>query len=275
MIIYYFNAFLKGVLEGVTEFLPISSTGHLILARKWFPLTADAARVEKLDEIFDIVIQFPAILAVVILFRRRLWESVRTIPSSARSKNFWLGLILAFLPAAVIGKLFHATIEEHLMKPVPVALALIVGGIILIFVDRGEDKGKYATAEDVPLGNAFFIGVFQCFGMIPGTSRSGATIVGGRLLHLTRFAAAEYSFFLAIPTMFAAFAYKLLKEYKHLRADEIPILLIGAVTSFIVAWIVVKWLIHYVQKNTLEAFGYYRIVLGAATLIYVYSTAGK
>ncbi len=272
MLIYYFNALLKGILEGITEFLPISSTGHLIIARPWFPLTADAARAEKLDEIFDIVIQFPAILAVVILFRQRLWNSAKTVFSNPRSQNFWIGLAIAFMPAAIIGKLFHHKIEEHLMKAVPVAIALIVGGIILILVDRGGDNGKYSAAEDVPKANAFFIGVFQCFGMFPGTSRSGATIVGGRLLHLTRFAAAEYSFFLAIPTMFAAFVYKLFVERDNLRAEETPILIIGGVTSFVVAWIVVRWLIHYVQKHTLVAFGYYRIILGAATLIYYYST---
>ncbi len=271
MIIYYFNAFLKGVLEGITEFLPISSTGHLIVARPWFPLTADVSRAEKLDDIFDIVIQFPAILAVVILFRRRLWDSLKHVQTDARAKNFLLGLFVAFLPAAFIGKLFHHRIKESLFFPLPVAIALIVGGIILIFVDRGEDNGTYKSAENVPLANAFFIGVFQCFGMVPGTSRSGATIVGGRLLHLNRFAAAEYSFFLAIPTMFAAFVYELFTERNELRADEAPILIIGGVTSFFVAWIVVKWLIQYVQKHTLVAFGYYRILLGAATLIYLYT----
>ena len=265
---YYFNALIKGIIEGVTEFLPISSTGHLILARSWFPLTPNASRVKALDDVFDIVIQFPAVFAVLILFRARLWESVRTLPSNPRSLRFWLGLVLAFIPAAVVGLLLNKEIDKRLMFPVPVAGAMIVGGIILLLVDRGADSGKFTKAEDVPLPHAFFIGVFQCFALFPGTSRSAATIIGGRLLHLTRAAAAEYSFFLAIPTMFAAFAFKLFKARHELRADEAPVLLIGSVTSFIVAWIVVKWLIGYVQKHSLAVFGYYRIVLGAATPLY-------
>jgi undecaprenyl-diphosphatase len=193
---------------------------------------------------------------------------VRTLPSNPRSLRFWLGLVLAFIPAAVVGLLLNKEIDKRLMFPVPVAGAMIVGGIILLLVDRGADSGKFTKAEDVPLPHAFFIGVFQCFALFPGTSRSAATIIGGRLLHLTRAAAAEYSFFLAIPTMFAAFAFKLFKARHELRADEAPVLLIGSVTSFIVAWIVVKWLIGYVQKHSLAVFGYYRIVLGAATLLY-------
>lgn len=269
MVSYYLNAAIKGVIEGLTEFLPISSTGHLILVRKFLPLTPDAVRAEKLDAIFDILIQFPAILAVLILFRRRLWDSLKTLPSNTRSQSFWLGLLIAFVPVALIGKLFHDVIEKKYMFPLPVAVAMILGGFILIIVDRGEDKGKFAAAEDAPLPHAFFIGIFQCFGLFPGTSRSGATIVGGRLLHLTRPASAEYSFFLAIPTMSAAFGYKLYQEYQHLRAEEWPVLAIGCIVSFIVAWLVVRWLIHYVQRHTLAIFGYYRIVLGTITLLYV------
>lgn len=272
MLIYYFNALIKGILEGVTEFLPISSTGHLILVRKWFPLTADPARVDQLDKLFDIVIQFPAILAVVLLYRQRLLKSVLDIPSNTKARNFWIGIVIAFLPAALMGLAFHHQIEDKLMSEVPVAIALMLGGIILILVDRGPDKGQYARAEEVPLATAFFIGVFQCFGLIPGTSRSGATIVGGRLMRLTRQAAAEYSFFLAIPTMFGAFVFKFYKEWNNLRAEEAPLLLVGCVTSFVVAWIVVSWLIQYVQRHSLALFGYYRIVLGAAILIYTYLT---
>lgn len=275
MIHYYFNALIKGIIEGVTEFLPISSTGHLIIARTWFPLSPDAARVKPLDDVFDIIIQFPAVLAVLILFRLRLWESVRTLPSNPRSRSFWFGLVLAFIPAAVVGLLLNKEIDKRLMFPVPVACAMIIGGIVLLLVDRGEDSGKFAKAEDVPLPHAFFIGVFQCFALFPGTSRSAATIVGGRLMHLTRAAAAEYSFFLAIPTMFAAFIFKLYRARQELRADEAPVLIIGSVTSFIVAWIVVKWLIGYVQKHSLAIFGYYRIVVGAATLIYFYTLVSR
>jgi undecaprenyl-diphosphatase len=277
LFIYYFNAFVKGVIEGVTEFLPISSTGHLIVARQWFPLTPDAnpEHIKKLENIFDVIIQLPAVLAVLLLYRQRLFGSLKAISTDTRSRNFWLGLVIAFLPAGLFGFLFHHRIEDQLMSEIPVAIALIVGGIILILVERGPDTGKYAEAEDVPLATCFFIGVFQCFGMIPGTSRSGATIVGGRLMHLTRSAAAEYSFFLAIPTMFGAFAFKMFKGWKDIDADSVPVLVIGSVTSFVVAWIVVKWLIGYVRKHSLAAFGYYRIALGILILLYTYYIARK
>lgn len=275
MLQFYFNALIKGIIEGVTEFLPISSTGHLIIARDWFPLTADAAHAKELDDVFDVVIQFPAILAVVFLYRSRLWESMRTIPTQPRSRNFWLGLLIAFLPALVVGLLIHKQIDEKLMFPIPVAIALIVGGVILILADGRCGEGKYATAEDVPLATAFFIGVFQCFGMFPGTSRSGATIVGGRLMHLTRSASAEYSFFLAIPTMLGAFVFKLY-HYRHIiRSDDVVVFAIGSIVSFVVALLVVRWLIVYLRSHGLAAFGYYRIVLGALTLLYVYLVAKK
>lgn len=270
----YFNAFLKGILEGVTEFLPISSTGHLIIVREWLPLTADPniEHVKMLDDIFDVIIQLPAILAVMLLYRERLWESVKTIPSSARSRSFWIGLVVAVLPVVILGPLLNKKLEDSYHFPIPVAIALIVGGIILILVERGEDSGKYQAAEDTPVITAFFIGIFQCFSMFPGTSRSGATIVGGRLMHLTRNAAAEYSFFLAIPTMFGAFTYKMYKSWKLIQPDHVPVLVIGSITSFIVSWIVVKWLIGYVRKHSLAAFGYYRIVLGIVVIAYFLAT---
>ncbi|MEI6231659.1 MAG: undecaprenyl-diphosphate phosphatase [Planctomycetota bacterium] len=274
MLIYYINAFLKGVLEGITEFLPISSTGHLILVRDWLPLTPDTniEHVKTLDDIFDVIIQLPAILAVMLLYRARLWESVKTIPTNAKSKAFWIGLVVAVMPVVILGPLVHKKLEANFMAMVPVAIALILGGIILILIERGGDNGKYTTAEDTPILTAFFIGVFQCFSMFPGTSRSASTIVGGRLMHLTRNAAAEYSFFLAIPTMFGAFAYKMFKSWKLIQAEHVPVLLIGSITSFVVSWIVVNWLIGYVRKHSLAAFGYYRIALGLIVLAYYYAT---
>ena len=269
---FYLNAAIKGVIEGVTEFLPISSTGHLILVRDWLPLTPDLAHAKELNDVFDVIIQLPAIFAVLVLYRSRLWSSLISVPSQTRSRNFWIGLVVAFMPAGVVGYLIHDKIEEHLMFAVPVACALIVGGVILILADRFMDEGKYTTAEDVPLPTAFFIGVFQCFGMVPGTSRSGATIIGARLLHLTRSAAAEYSFFLAIPTMFGAFAFKMFKSWKLIRADDAAVLVIGSLVSFVIAMIVVRWLIVYLKKHSLAAFGWYRLVLGAATLAYVFGT---
>ena len=268
---FYFNALIKGIIEGITEFLPISSTGHLIIARDWFPLGPPGApETKKLEDIFDIVIQLPAVLAILVLYRERLFTAAIGAFSQPKARNFWFGLLIAFLPAAAFGVAFHHRIEDNLMFPVPVAIALIIGGAILILVELRSDAGKYERAEDVSLPTAFFIGVFQCFALVPGTSRSGATIVGGRLLHLTRSAAAEYSFFLAIPTMFGAFAFKMYKGWRDIHSADLPILFIGSMTSFIVAWFSVKLLISYIQKHSLAAFGYYRIALGAAILMYVH-----
>ena len=264
---YLLNAAIKGVIEGFTEFLPISSTGHLILVRKLFPL-ADPLNAERLDKLFDIIIQFPAVLAVMVLYRRRLWDSVRTIPTRPESRRFWLGICLAFIPLATLGLLFKKQIED-LEKPIPVAIALLVGGLVLILIERRRHTDSIDLAENVPPPTAFIIGCFQALALLPGTSRSGATIVGGRLWGLSRAAAAEFSFFLAIPTMAAAFGYKFLKEYKTIQwSSDGPVLAIGCVVSFFTAWIVVALFIRYPQKHSLAAFGWYRIVLGALVLVF-------
>jgi len=286
------NAVLKGCVEGFTEFLPISSTGHLILLRDLLPLTENAPDVKRLDDLFDIVVQFPAVLAIVVLYRQRLWTAVRdlrlahTVGADSRpfpnldgiertganpwhrARRFWAGLLLAFLPAAVLGFLLHSRIEAGLMKPIPVALALAIGGVVLLLADRRQSPDRTARAEDTPLGRAFGIGLCQCLALLPGTSRSGATIVGARLLGLSRTAAAEYSFFLALPTMFGAFVYKLAKAWPEIQwATDGPVLAAGAVASFLTAWLVVALFIRYLQKHDLAVFGWYRIVLGGLVLL--------
>ncbi|HEY3321035.1 MAG TPA: undecaprenyl-diphosphate phosphatase [Planctomycetota bacterium] len=267
---YLLNAAIKGVIEGVTEFLPISSTGHLILVRDFFPLTSDPARTEKLNDLFDIVIQFPAILAIVVLYRQRLWNSARTFFSRQESQHFWITLVLAFLPAAVIGLLVHKHIEEMLMFPKPVACALIVGGIALLLVEKIMGNGSTERAENVSTRTGIAIGFWQCLGMIPGTSRSGATIVGARAHNLTRSAAAEFSFFLALPTMLGAFAFKMFEYRKLIQASDIPVLAVGSITSFVVAAIVVYWFIRFLQTNKsgLMWFGAYRIIVGLVVLYF-------
>lgn len=277
---YVLNAVIKGVIEGFTEFLPVSSTAHLVLVRDIFPLmdpASPAAETKRLNDLFDIVIQFPAILAIIILYWKRLWESVRTIPTLSSSRKFWINIIVAFLPAAIVGLLLHKKIEEHLMSNVPIAVAFIFGGIVLIFLERLAGNDTVTLAENVPLPTALKIGCFQCLGMIPGTSRSGATIVGGRVSDLNRSAAAEFSFFLALPTMFAAFIYKMFIE-RILHPDRTPainwgsdgpILLAGGIASFITAWIVVALFIRFLQKYSLAVFGWYRIALGAIILIFL------
>ncbi|MFH0937928.1 MAG: undecaprenyl-diphosphate phosphatase [Planctomycetota bacterium] len=265
---YWWNALIKGVLEGFTEFLPISSTGHLILVRDFLPLTADSSRVTTLNALFDIVIQLPAILAIVILYRHRLWQSVRNLPSQVEPRRFWTGLFLAFLPAAVIGILFHRQIEVALESPRPVALALIVGGVVLILVEYVRTRNAVSRAEDVSIPVAFVIGVFQCLALIPGVSRSGATIVGGRLSGLNRTAAAEFSFFLALPTMVGACVYKMFQAYKDICwSSDGPIILIGCVASFVTAIVVAYWFIRFLQRHSLAVFGWYRIAIGLTTLI--------
>jgi len=265
------NAGLQGILEGLTEFLPISSTGHLILIEQFIPvydvntLGIDDAKAH--EDVFNVVIQFPAILAIMVLYFRRLLASVREIPARPEARRFWAGLGIAFLPAAVLGLAIHHQIEEKLYAPVPIAIALIVGGIVLILADRFTGAGRIEKAEDASFGQAIQIGLFQAVALLPGVSRSGATIIGARLLGLTRTAAAEYSFFLALPTMLGAFVYKLYKARGILLWDvDGPALLVGGVTSFVVALVVVAFFIKFLQKHGLGVFGWYRIALGILVL---------
>lgn len=261
-----FNAAVKGMIEGITEFLPISSTGHLILMRQYFPLTTDPSRLETLDNLFDIVIQLPAIFAVLILFRKNLWNHSRQIFHSLSAQRFWRNVILAFLPAAFLGVLLRNQLD-YLMKPAIVAAALILGGIIIIGVERLQKIPLEIEIHQMSARMALKIGFIQCLSMIPGTSRSGATIIGGRLLGLSRNTAAEFSFYLAIPTMIGAFALKFLKEWGNIHwSSDGGILLIGSLSSFLTAWAVVSLFIRFIQKYSLEVFGWYRLVLGVLIL---------
>jgi undecaprenyl-diphosphatase len=265
---YLWNAVLKGILEGFTEFLPISSTGHLKLVDHLLPLTANDLEAKPLNEMFDLVIQLPAILAVFLLFRRRLWATLSTLQTDAGSRSFWGGIMLAFFPIAVAGILLKKIVERHLNESVPIAIALIVGGIVLLLVERVARRGTVEKAEDVPVSKALSIGLFQCLALVPGTSRSGATIVGGRLCGLTRAAAAEFSFFLALPTMAAACGYKLLKDHGSIdwRAHW-PLIAAGCVASFVSALAVVAVFIKLLRhKNSLSVWGWYRLILGGLIL---------
>ncbi|HYF51078.1 MAG TPA: undecaprenyl-diphosphate phosphatase [Planctomycetota bacterium] len=269
MVEYLFNAAVKGVIEGFTEFIPISSTAHLILVNQWFPLTGDVAQQKALDQMFNIVIQFPAILAIFILFRQRLWASIRDVPARPEARNFWIGLIIAFIPAAILGKLFKDSIEAELQFALPIAIALIVGGLVLIVVESAIRTSKVESAEGVPFRTALLIGFFQCVAMIPGVSRSGATIVGARLLGLSRPAAAEFSFFLALPTMFAAFLYKGYKDFHTIDWQQHwPVIAVGCVTSFVTAWAVVAVFMRLINwKHSLTMWGVYRVALGGIILL--------
>jgi undecaprenyl-diphosphatase len=267
----WLNAALNGVLEGLTEFLPISSTGHLILVRDWLPLevAGDAARRKAFADAFDIVIQLPAILAIVALYRQRLWRAARGAIADAAARRFWIGLFAAFLPAAIVGFLAHHWIEAKLFTPRVVATALVLGGLAILAVERWSGAGGAAPAEETPLKTCVGIGLFQCLSLVPGTSRSAATIIGARLQGLGREAAAEYSFFLALPTMFAATVYKLLSAWTTIQwtTDGAP-LAIGCVTSFVTAYLVVAWFMRYLRTRTLALFAWYRLALAAAVLLF-------
>lgn len=254
------KAIVLGIVEGVTEFLPISSTGHLIIVNQWLSFR------EPFTLVFDVVIQLGAILAVVIYFWDRLWPFGRDAEKNKRTWSVWFKTIVAVVPSLVAGALLKDAIEAKLFNPLSVALALIVGGIALIAIERLMRRPKNASLVELSYPTALAIGVFQCLALVPGTSRSAATIIGAMLLGLSRVAAAEFSFFLAIPTIAAASAYSLLKHGASFTSSEITVLAVGFIVSFVVAFGVIKFLMKYIQSHTFTAFGWYRIALGALVL---------
>ncbi|HEX3135393.1 MAG TPA: undecaprenyl-diphosphate phosphatase [Planctomycetota bacterium] len=258
-----FKAVVMGVVEGLTEFLPISSTGHLIAAGDLLGFMSAPAD-KGFRDLFEIVIQLGAILAVVVLFRQRVWQVVSTLHSSATSRTFAIKLCIAFVPAGIIGLATHKFVEAHLMNTGVVAAVLAVGGLAIILIERRkQQQPRYLDAMELPWGIAIAIGCCQCLSlMLPGTSRAAATILGGVLLGFDRRAATEFSFFLAIPTMFAATGYSLLKHREGLSDPRMGLLAIGFVVSFLVAWVVIAWLLRFVANHTFTAFGWYRIAAG-------------
>ena len=265
------KAVLFGIVEGITEWLPISSTGHLILLNAFVNLQVS----EQFQRMFDVVIQLGAILAVVALFFRKLnpFDPGKGAIQRKKTWSLWFKVIAAIIPSGVVGILFDDWMEEHLHTPIVVAAALIVYGVAFILVERAN-RSRTPKANDVheiTLPTAMVIGLFQCLSLVPGTSRSGSTILGGILIGAGRAAAAEFSFFMAIPTMLGASAIKLLKFFlsgASFTAMELLILLVGCTVSYIVSLAVIRGLMSYVRKHSFAAFGVYRIVLGAAVLVY-------
>lgn len=255
------KAALLGLVEGVTEFIPVSSTGHLILVSNWLDLLDERAKT------FDIFIQLGAILAIVWLYRARLWQAVRSASSDTRSRRFLGNVLLAFLPAAVVGFLAHGWIKEQLFRPVVVAAALVLGGIIILLIEHWSPRPTISDVDGVQPPTALGIGLAQVLSLIPGTSRSGATILGGYALGLTRVAATEFSFFLAIPVMLTATLFDLLKSWSTLGPADIPMFLVGFVVSFVSAVIVVRGFLRYVSTHSFRAFAWYRIGFGALVLL--------
>lgn len=255
-----------GILEGVTEFIPVSSTGHLILLGRVIELP------ERISGMFDIVIQLGAILAVVVHFRRRFFPfPFKNERKRSEFFDLYLKMIVALIPAIVLGSLFGSLIKKYLFVPVPVAIALLVGGVALIYFDKEGDPPKFAKVSDLTLKAVFIIGLFQCLAMFPGTSRSAATIIGAMWLGCSRKTAAEFSFFLAVPTMVAASAYSLFS----LDANALPtvsewlLVGIGFVTSFVVALVVIVAFMRFISSHDFKPFAYYRIALGGVILLYV------
>lgn len=260
-LITFFHALILGLVEGATEFLPVSSTGHLILAGSLLDFESRGANA------FFISIQTGAVLAVVWLYRVRF--SVFLRPTSPESIRLGTLLLTAFIPAAVLGLLFSDWIEALLFHPISVAVALVVGGLIMLAAERLQ-RGKtprIQTMDDMTWKDALKIGLAQSVALIPGTSRSGATIVGGMLMGFSRVSATEFSFFLSVPTLFAAGGYSILKHADSLRWADAPLFLVGAMAAFASALVVVKWLVKYVSSHSLAGFAYYRIAFGLLVLI--------
>lgn len=250
------HALILGLVEGLTEFLPISSTGHLILAGDLLGFNDERAKV------FNVAIQTGAMLAVVWEYRRRFFSVDRAL---------YRNLIVAFIPAAVLGLAFGGLIKEFLFSPVPVALAFIIGGVVILVVDRGSRPVRIDNTRAMTWKDALKVGFAQCFALIPGTSRSGATIIGGMLFGLSRPAATEFSFFLAVPTLVAAGGYDLLRHRALFSIDDLGMFAVGLATSFFSAFVVIRWLVRYVATHDFRPFAWYRIAFGVVVLATAYS----
>jgi undecaprenyl-diphosphatase len=256
------KSIILGIVEGITEFLPISSTGHLILVNQWVRFS------EPFTTMFDIVIQLGAILAVVVYFWHRLWPFGRGQSQTRPVIAIWFKMVVGVIPAIILGALLGSTIEEKLFNPWVVGIALLSGGIILIYVENRRSSFRFSSVQEIPVRTAFYIGVIQCLSMVPGTSRSAATIIGALLLGASRTAAVEFSFFLAIPTMVAASGYSLLKHSSTLTAAEFVILATGFMFAFLSALVVIRFFVSYIRRRDLKPFGYYRVVLGIIVVVF-------
>ena len=255
---------IMGIVEGLTEFLPISSTGHLILAGSLLNFTGEKVKV------FEIVIQAGAMLAVCWEYRVKIARVILDFRRDIAARRFVVNLMVAFLPAVVLGLVFGKAVKAHLFKPIPVALAFILGALIIIVVEKRQRRVMYSrvdSVDDMSVVDALKVGLAQCFALIPGTSRSGATIIGAMAFGLSRRAATEFSFFLAIPTLFGATVYSLYKERALLSAADLPMFGVGALSAFISAFFCVRWLLRYISSHDFMIFAWYRIVFGGIVLV--------
>ena len=256
------KAAIMGIVEGLTEFLPISSTGHLILAGSLLGFDDAKAKV------FDIAIQTGAIFAVVLVYWQKIRSTVVDLPTSRQAQRLTLNVIIGFLPAVVLALIFGKFIKAHLFTPTVVATTFILGGFVILWAERRPASAtRVQTVDEMTPLDALKVGLVQCLAMIPGTSRSGATIIGGMLMGLSRKAATDFSFFLAIPTLIGAGVYSLYKERALLSVADIPMFAVGLVFSFISAWLCVRWLLRYISTNSFVPFAWYRIAFGIIVLV--------
>jgi len=255
------KAAVMGVVEGLTEFLPISSTGHLILAGALLGMDDDKAKV------FDIAIQTGAILAVIIVYWQKIRETLLALPTQAKAQRFAVNVAIGFFPAVILGLLFGKAIQANLFTAEVVATTFILGGFVILWAERRQQTTvRIQDVDEMRWPDALNVGLVQCFAMIPGTSRSGATIIGAMLLGLSRKAATDFSFYLAIPTLIGAGAYSLYKERASLTAADLPVFAVGLVFSFIFAWLCVRWLLRYISTHSFTPFAWYRIAFGVVVL---------
>ncbi len=259
------KAAIMGIVEGLTEFLPISSTGHLILTSSLLNFSAPPFSPEK-AQAFDIAIQTGAIFAVILVYWQKIRETVVQLPSSAQARRFALNVIIAFFPAVLLGLLFGKAIKAHLFTPQVVATTFILGAFIILWAEKRQKTARIHSVDDMSPWDALKVGLVQCFAMIPGTSRSGATIIGGMLLGLDRKVATDFSFFLAIPTLIGAGIYSLYKARGVLSMNELPVFMVGLVFAFISAWLCVRWLLKFISSHSFVPFAWYRIVFGVIVL---------
>ena len=256
------KAAIMGVVEGLTEFLPISSTGHLILAGALLGFDDAKAKV------FDIAIQTGAILAVIIVYWQKISTTVALLPTQAQARQFALNVVIAFVPAVLLGLVLGKAIKEHLFTPGVVATAFIVGGLVILWAERRQQRAvRIHDVDQMSATDAIKVGLVQCLAMIPGTSRSGATIIGGMLLGLSRKAATDFSFYLAIPTLIGAGAYSLYKDRALLSTQDLAPFAVGLVFSFFSAWVCVRWLLRYISSHSFTPFAWYRIAFGIVVLL--------
>jgi undecaprenyl-diphosphatase len=256
------KAAIMGIVEGLTEFLPISSTGHLILAGALLHFDDEKAKV------FDIAIQTGAIGAVILVYWQKIRTTIAGLSSQRQAQRFALNVLVAFIPAVVLGLLFGKAIKEHLFTPAVVATTFILGGFVILWAERRKNPVvRVQDVDDMDWKDALKMGLVQCLALVPGTSRSGATIIGGMLLGLSRKAATDFSFYLAIPTLIGAGAYSLLKERGQLSAADLPMFAVGLFFSFVSAWLCVRWLLRYISSHSFTPFAWYRIAFGVVVLL--------